>query len=123
MEYSGTVEIGINADEVVVSAPDQNGVVRVYVPDAVILNISADKDSLTPPLTETGCLTYITREEEALAFSEAQKNMRLQAESDTRLLARAKNNAKKLIEQYIINIGNELGQTYSVQWLDAPAKQ
>ena len=49
--------------------------------------------------------------------------MRLQAESDTHLLARAKNNAKKLIEQYIINIGNELGQTYSVQWLDAPAKQ
>lgn len=123
MGYSGTVEIGINADEVVVSAPDQNGVVRVYVPDAVILNISADKDSLTPPLTETGWLTYITREEEALVFSEAQKNMRLQAESDTRLLARAKNNAKKLIEQYIINIGNELGQTYSVQWLDAPAKQ
>lgn len=120
LEYSGIVEIGIHADEVVIKKPDADGTVQVYVPDAVILNSTADKDSLSLPITETGWFTNIKTEDVTLAFSEAQKNMRLQAENDTRLLKRATNNAKKLIEQYIINIGNEMGQSYTVKWLNAP---
>ena len=121
LEYSGIIEIGIRADEVVLHAPDKDGVVEAYMPEAVILNVTADKDTLSQPITETGWFTTISSEDEAEAFAEAQKNMRLQAESDTALFSRAKSNAMKLIEQYIVRIGNELGEAYTVKWVDKSA--
>ena len=41
--------------------------------------------------------------------------MKEAAENDSSILNRAKNNAKKLIEQYITKLGK-----YTVKWLDEP---
>ena len=46
--------------------------------------------------------------------------MRQEAENDQALLRRAKNNAKILLERYIINLGKEMGVEYTVNWVDNP---
>lgn len=117
MEYNGIIKIGIDAGEVKVSDPDKNGVVKVFVPDAKILEVNAQKDSMSTPIEETGVFTKITAEEKAQAFSVAQKTMRENAEADQSLLNKAKSNAKELLKQYIQNVGEQMGKTYQVEWV------
>ena len=47
-EYSGIIEYGIDISQVTVSEPDKNGVVTVTMPDAQVLNVDVDEDSLVP---------------------------------------------------------------------------
>lgn len=122
LEYSGIVEIGIDLkkDRIQINNPDAGGVVDIYVPDARILNVDADESSFSEPLDETGLFTSITAKERSDAYAVAQENMRKEAENDQALLRRAKNNAKILLEQYIINLGKEMGIEYTVNWVDNP---
>ena len=122
MEYSGIVEVGVDVDQVQVSEPDSQNVVYVYVPNAKITNVSADSESMSEPISDTGVFTKITAEDQNQAFVQAQKDMETLADNDTSILNRAKNNAKKLIEQYIVNVGNQIGEHYTVKWLDEPKK-
>lgn len=119
-EYSGIVEMGIDAGQVQINNPDAKGVVDVFVPDAKVLNVNADRNSFSEPITETGLFTSISGEDQAKAFSAAQNAMRQEAEEDHALLRRAKNNAMLLLKQYIINTGKEMGVVYSVNWIDSP---
>ena len=101
-----------------VEKPDTNSVVRIYVPDAQILDVDADVNSMNEPITETGKLTNIISEEKSEAFSEAQAAMRKNAEADDSILIQAKNNAKELLKQYVLNLGEQMGVQYKVEWLD-----
>ncbi len=120
MEYDGIVELGIDANEVEVNSPNDDNIVYVYVPDAKILNVTADKESMSDPIVETGRFTSITIEEKTKAFSDAQKAMKENAESDKMLLNQAKSNAKILLKQYIVTAGQRIGKEYTVKWLDEP---
>ncbi|MBQ9063874.1 MAG: DUF4230 domain-containing protein [Blautia sp.] len=120
IEYSGIVEAGIKAGEIQINSPSADGVVEVFVPDAQILSVYADESSLSEPISEKGLFTTISGEEEAEAFATAQSVMRQEAENDQELLDRAKNNAKLILEQYIINTGKEMGVEYSVKWIKKP---
>ena len=120
LEYNGIVEAGIDAQLVQVNSPNAEGVVEVFIPDATILNVEADDSSFSDPITEKGLFTSITGEEESEAFNKAQDAMQQEAENDQDLLIRAKNNAKLILEKYIINTGKEMGKDYSVKWLDEP---
>ena len=121
MEYTGTIEVGIDVDQVEVHEPDEKNVVYVYVPDARITTVSADEESMSKPISDTGKFTEITVEDQNKAFKDAQSNMQKEAEADASILNRAKSNAKKLIEQYIINVGEQIGEQYTVEWLDEPS--
>lgn len=118
-EYSGIVELGIDVNKVIISQPNGNGVVKITIPDAEILNIDLDQDSMSDPLTETGFLTKITKEEETAALAEAQNNMEKTAKENTSLLMQAKERAKNLIEGYVKNVGSQLGKEYTIEWVDA----
>ncbi len=120
MEYTGIIEVGIDVDQVEVNQPDKNNVVYVYVPDARITSVDADEDSMSDPISDTGVFTKITSEDQNEAFQQAQSGMKEKASADTTILNRAKNNAKKLIEEYIINVGELIGEEYTVEWLDKP---
>ncbi len=120
MEYTGIIEVGIDVDQVEVNQPDKNNVVYVYVPDARITSVDADEDSMSDPISDTGVFTKITSEDQNEAFQQAQSDMKEKASADTTILNRAKNNAKKLIEEYIINVGELIGEEYTVEWLDKP---
>ena len=118
LEYDGIVTVGIDAGKIQVEKPDTNSVVRIYVPDAQILDVDADVNSMNEPITETGKLTNITSEEKSEAFSETQAAMRKNAEADDSILIQAKNNAKELLNQYVLNLGEQMGVQYKVEWLD-----
>lgn len=53
-EYSGIIEYGIDISQVTVSEPDKNGVVTVTMPDAQVLNVDVDEDSLGTPADRYG---------------------------------------------------------------------
>ena len=118
-EYSGIIEYGINISQVTVSEPDKNGVVTVTMPDAQVLNVDVDEDSLGTPLTDTGFLTSVTTEEKTTTLAGAQETMEQQAKENTEMLSQAKARAKTLIEEYIKNVGESIGEEYTVEWKDA----
>ena len=122
LEYSGVVDIGIDlkSDRILINNPDAGGVVDVYVPDAKVLNVDADETSFSEPLDETGLFASITAKERSDAYAAAQESMRHEAENDQALLRRAKNNAKILLEQYILNLGREMGVKYTIHWVEKP---
>lgn len=117
VEYSGIVEVGIDASQIVVNPPSADGTVEVHVPNAKILNVYADKDSLSEPISDVGLFTRVNAEEIATAFSEAQKAMREEAESDSTMLNQAKENAMDLLEYNIVNAGTQVGKEYTVKWI------
>ena len=110
-EYSGIIEYGIDISQVTVSEPDKNGVVTV--------NVDVDEDSLGTPLTDTGFLTSVTTEEKTTTLAGAQEAMEQQAKENTEVLSQAKARAKTLIEEYIKNVGESIGEEYTVEWKDA----
>ncbi len=118
-EYSGIIEYGIDISQVTVSEPDKNGVVTVTMPDAQVLNVDVDEDSLGTPLTDTGFLTSVTTEEKTTTLADAQEAMEQQAKENTEMLSQAKARAKTLIEEYIKNVGESIGEEYTVEWKDA----
>ena len=118
-EYSGIIEYGIDISQVTVSEPDKNGVVTVTMPDAQVLNVDVDEDSLGTPLTDTGFLTSVTTDEKTTTLAGAQEAMEQQAKENTEVLSQAKARAKTLIEEYIKNVGESIGEEYTVEWKDA----
>lgn len=120
LEYTGTIEVGIDANQVQVNNPDENNVVYVYVPNASIKSVNADANSMSDPVSDTGLFTKITTDDQNTAFTQAQQEMLEKSEGDATILNRAKNNAKKLIESYIVNVGKQIGETYTVNWLEEP---
>ena len=120
MEYSGIIETGIDASQIQINDPDENGVVEVYVPDAKVLSAYADEKSLTDLIAETGWFTTISGKEKTDAFAKTQTQMRQEAERDRAMLLRAKENAKLLLQRFIVNTGKEIGVDLSVRWITKP---
>ena len=120
IEYTGTVEMGIDISKVKIGQPNEEGIVRVYIPEVEKFRVNQDSTSLQEPVYETGVFTSITTEEKTIALSQAQEKMEATARADQSMLQRARENAKTLIEQYIINIGVNLEQEYEVEWVDNP---
>lgn len=118
-EYSGIVELGVDVSKVSVSKPSKDDVVKVTIPDAEILSVDLDEDSMGEPLTDTGFMTKITKEEETEALAEAQNHMEETAKENGNLLNQAKERAKSLIEGYVKNVGEQIGKEYTVEWVEA----
>ena len=121
-EYSGIVELGIDVSKVSVEKPTADGVVKVTIPDAEILSVDLDEDSMSEPLTDTGFMTKITKEEETEALAEAQNHMEETAKGNGNLLNQAKERAKSLIEGYVKNVGEQIGKEYTVEWAEFSEK-
>ena len=121
-EYSGIVELGIDVSKVSVEKPTADGVVKVTIPDAEILSVDLDEDSMGEPLTDTGFMTKITKEEETEALAEAQNHMEETAKGNGNLLNQAKERAKSLMEGYVKNVGEQIGKEYTVEWVEFSEK-
>lgn len=118
LEYTGVVTAGIDCNKVTIESPDENGKIIVHLPDAEILSVDAEDESIAIVASETGLFTNIEAEDEAEAFAIAQENMENSVIEDNSLLAQAKTRAKKLLNEYILNVGKLIGQNYSVEFVD-----
>ena len=113
IEYTGVVKYGIDASELSIEVKGNN--VTVYIPDAKLLSVGdillendsyiIDKDS-----------AKITAEDERTALVKSQADFENKAANNKMLLDLAKENAKKLIEDYILNIGEAFGRDYVIEW-------
>ncbi|HBM47112.1 MAG TPA: hypothetical protein DD387_04725 [Lachnoclostridium sp.] len=116
LEYDGTVDLGIDASKVKVGEPDTDGKIRIMIPDAQVMSSDVVIESMGQPLIDTGFMTKVTKEEETEALAKAQSDMVESAKNDEAMLKQAKERAQNLIEGYIKNVGELIGEEYTVIW-------
>ncbi len=116
IEYSGTVKIGIDSSLLNVDVNDTT--VTVTIPQAKVLDkevdaLSLNKDSFYVDINSA----KVSGEDEIKAFEEAQDRMESAAVNDSALLSSAQQRVKKLLEEYINNIGDAVGNEYTIKWV------
>lgn len=115
VEYSGTVTVGVDASKVIMEISGSD--VIITIPEAEVLGSTLDSSTLTKDsyivAKESAA---ITAEDEIAALSAAQETMKEAAAEDKTLLAMAQQRAQQLLEDYVKNIGNAVGKSYSVKW-------
>ncbi len=119
-EYDATVDFGIDASRVDISKPNDDGEVTIAIPQGQVLatpNIKAD--SMSDPLDANGFFASITDDERKTALTKAQQDTFERACSDDAMIAAARERAKTLLEQYVKNVGENLGRAYRVKLVDA----
>lgn len=116
-EYDAKVNMGIDADKVKVSKPDENGIVTITMPPVEVQGKpDIIEGSMTNPLTETGWFTSITQEDRTKALAEAQDDVLEKADGDKELKQLAKERAKQILKKYVTGIGKKTGKTYQVEF-------
>lgn len=117
IEYSGTVRIGVDAAEVKLESIGADKF-KVTIPFGRVLNCTVDSGSLTADsyVVDTGSAA-VTADDEVYAFQEAQKQLEANATKNTKLLSDAQLQVKKLLNEYIQNVGSTVGKNYSVTWI------
>ena len=124
MEYDGLVRVGINGEQVDVSGPDDNNVVTVTIPKAVILEKDLDESTLASVEAGSRYMGFlpiyseITSEDRQKALAEAQNKMEEKTSQNHKILAEAQERAKKIIQNSIIKIGEMEGKKYTVVFVD-----
>lgn len=115
LEYDGVVTLGIDASKISMKVKGQD--ITVTLPPAEVQECKVDSDSLTVD----SYIIYdnsakISADDEILAIKTAQDELEKTAKEDTGLLMQAQQQAKALIEDYIVNIGKVTGVTYNIEW-------
>ena len=121
VECDATVELGVDFSKVKVHTPDNNDTISIDIPNAeVIGNPIVDSESYSSPLTDIGFLTKISDEDKKTAHNTAIEDLMTTFDDGTnqKLLNQAKTKAKYLVENYIINVGKQIGKSYHVEWND-----
>lgn len=115
IEYSGIVKVGVDVSLVTMDIDDT--VVTITIPEAEVLSCKVDSSSLTEEsYIISGESASIDAKDEILAFDEAQRQLKEAASGNKALLVEAQQRAQSLLEDYVTNIGNAIGKTYTVKW-------
>ncbi len=127
IEYTGVAKIGIDMSKVSMEIVEDT--VTVHMPEAKLLSV----DILESDLNEGSYIANadgwfntnkITAEDQTSAINDAQNKMATSVKENTTLLLNARIRAEKLIENYIIQIGDMTGVSYRIKWVyDDTAKQ
>lgn len=116
IEYAGIVTVGIDVSKVNMKIEDDN--ITITLPKAQVLGCKIDENTLTKDsFVVAKDSAKVEAEHQTEAFKEAQEKMKQSANEDTLLLENAQQRAKKLLEDYINNIGECFGQKYSIDWV------
>lgn len=122
IEYTGIARIGVDMSQISMTIDGDN--VTVTMPEAELLSIEIDESSLTEDSYVTSQDGFwnkneITAEDQTEAIANAQEEMKASVEANTTLMANAKERAKKLIENYILQLGAACDVEYNIIWEDA----
>lgn len=122
VEYDGIVTIGIDASLLEIKVKNEN--VTISMPPAKVLSCKVDEKTLTEDsFVVARDSARIDAETQTEAFKEAQGVMEKNASEDTALLSNAQERAKKLLEDYVKNIGDAVGKKYVVKWVAVEDKK
>lgn len=116
VEYEGYVNVGIDVSLLDVKVSENT--VTITLPPAKIMGSGIEEESLN----EDGIIVdknsaKVEAKHQTEAFADAQAKMEEEAEKNTGLLALAQQRAKKLLEDYIKNIGDNIGESYDIEWV------
>lgn len=116
IEYTGVAKIGINMSDVAILV-DGNAV-TVTLPKATLISCGIEEiDENSFVYTEDSWnKNPITADEQTAAVDQAQNDMKANIENDAALLETARERAKKLIENYIEQLGEASGTEYVITW-------
>lgn len=117
IEYSGVAKLGINMSKVTMEKEGTD--IIITIPKAELLELSDysfTKDSYIS--SEDGInKNPITAENQIDAIAAAQEDIRQTFSNDDSMLMRAQDRAKKLIENYINQLGSISQTNYQIQWV------
>lgn len=118
IEYGGIVKLGIDASDVAIEV--DGDVVSITLPEATVLGCEVDQTTLGEDayIVADGS-AKVTADDQTEALAAAQKDMEETAAQDTALLTMARQRVQDLLEEYIRNLSEASGQTYTIQWQDA----
>lgn len=116
VEYDGTVKIGADMSRGSMDVDGTN--ITIYMPEAEILSIKLDSDSVSNTVKESDSWNSnpIEGKDVTNAVNNAQKDIREEIENDPSLFANAQDRAKKLIENYINKLGETTGTVFTIEW-------
>lgn len=116
IEYSGIVKFGIDVSLVSIEVNDSQ--ITITLPEAEVQSCMVDSSSLTEDSYIVDKKSAdIDAEDEIFALAEAQKKLEELASNDKILLAEAQQRAQILIRDYVTNLGNIEGKTYTIKWI------
>jgi type III secretory pathway component EscV len=117
IEYTGVAKVGIDMSKVKMETDEDNHI-TIYLPEAKVMNVDVQGDTLNYIASEDGWnKNTITAEDETAAINQAQKEMEQTVKKNSSLLMNAQERAKKLIENYITQLGDAVGVTYDISWV------
>lgn len=118
IEYSGIVKLGIDMSQVQMEIDGEN--VTITIPEAKVLNVSVDEKSYDENSyimsQDSWNSNKITAGDATEAIENAKQEMEKTAEENSSLLANAQDRAKKLMENYIDQLGAASGVAYHISW-------
>ena len=118
----GFINYGIDASKIIISQPDEDGVVKVELPDADIINYGfmSDLENFDESKTKEGFfISDISNQDKADAIKEEQEVMMKKVMEDSSYeynKSLAKLNAKELIKNFIVDVGKSLGKDFKVEF-------
>lgn len=119
IEYVGIVKVGVDMSQVQMELKNEK--VTISMPKAEILSCTIDETSFNNAkyITSNGLFERkIKTEDVREAFTQAQQEMKSQAEQNATMFSQAKDRAVSLIENYVKQIGNLAGKDYEIQWVE-----
>lgn len=116
VEYSGIVTLGINTSLLEMEIVGDQ--VIITMPEAEVQGCKVDENSLTEESFIIDKKSAdVLAEHQTAAFEEAQTRLWESAQKDSALLTSAQDRAKELLENYVKNIGELMGRTYTVTFI------
>lgn len=117
IEYSGHIDIGIDMSEIAMET-DEN-IITITIPRAKVLRIETDaySDDYLTFDKDTGINKNPLRAADASeAIKQANEQLIEEYNSNSTIIANAQDRARKLIENYIMQIGVATNVEYDIKW-------
>lgn len=118
-EYDVIVDVGIDIKQVKIEGPSDEGVIRIYLPPIEILGAKPDMETIKKPVHDVALGADLTTDEEHKIINDGVEKLKNDAKTKE-IITQAQENAKDVLERYVINVGKLVGEDYKVEWIKAP---
>lgn len=121
VEYEGYVKVGIDLSKVQMTV--DGDLIRISLPKAEIQNIGIIDESFHEGAVISNADGFwnenkITAEDQKQIVANAQNEMKNEVQNNQGIMEKATRRAKTLIENYINQLGDAVGITYKIEWME-----
>ena len=116
IDFDSTIKIGIDASKIKMTIDKTN--INIKLPKAKLLGEPDIMNDTMKFLTDqTGVIkTKFTNDERSEALAKASEKVIEETQNNSQLMNNAETRAKKIIDNYIVQIGELTGVTYTINW-------